>query len=66
LKRLLILPVVNLSMLTESLSRGEFVTTNLDDATMNWAFWPTLHNMSRNLKELYRNLEKRLMREPRI
>lgn len=61
LNRLLILPVVSLSMLTESLSRGEFVTTNLDRrqdelGTLAHGF----NNMSRSLKELYRTMEKKV------
>lgn len=61
LNRLLISPVVNLSLLTETLSRGEFVTTNLDRrrdelGTLASGF----NNMSRNLKELYKTLEKKV------
>lgn len=61
LNRLLILPVVNLSMLTESLSRGEFVTTNLDRRNDELGVLAHgFNNMSRNLKELYKNLEKKV------
>ena len=61
LNRLLILPVVNLSMLTESLSRGEFVTTNLDRRNDELGVLAQgFNNMSRSLKELYKNLEKKV------
>lgn len=61
LNRLLILPVVNLSMLTETLSRGEFVTTNLDRRNDELGVLAQgFNNMSRNLKELYKNLEKKV------
>lgn len=61
LNRLLILPVVNLSILTESLSRGEFVTTNLDRRKDELGVLAHgFNNMSRNLKELYKNLEKKV------
>ncbi len=61
LNRLLILPVVNLSMLTESLSRGEFVTTNLDRRNDELGVLAHgFNNMSRSLKELYKNLEKKV------
>jgi PAS domain S-box-containing protein len=61
LNRLLILPVVNLSILTESLSRGEFVTTNLDRRRDELGVLANgFNNMSRSLKELYKNLEKKV------
>lgn len=61
LNRLLILPVVNLSVLTETLSRGEFVTTNLDRRGDELGVLAHgFNNMSRNLKELYKNLEKKV------
>ncbi len=61
LNRLLILPVVNLSMLTETLSRGEFVTTNLDQRGDELGVLAHgFNNMSRNLKESYQTLEKKV------
>jgi PAS domain S-box-containing protein len=61
LNRLLILPVVNLSVLTQSLSRGEFVTTNLDQRRDELGVLAHGFNiMSRNLKELYKSLEEKV------
>ncbi len=61
LNRLLILPVVNLSVLTQSLSRGEFVTTNLDQRRDELGVLANGFNiMSRNLKELYKSLEEKV------
>lgn len=61
LNRLLILPVVNLSVLTQSLSRGEFVTTNLDRRRDELGVLAQGFNiMSRSLKELYRSLEEKV------
>ena len=61
LNRLLILPVVNLSVLTQSLSRGEFVTTNLDQRGDELGVLAHGFNiMSRNLKELYKSLEEKV------
>ncbi len=61
LNRLLILPVVNLSVLTQSLSRGEFVTTNLDRRRDELGVLAHGFNiMSRNLKELYKSLEEKV------
>lgn len=61
LNHLLILPVVNLSILTESLSKGEFVTTNLDRRKDEIGVLAHgFNNMSRNLKELYKTLEKKV------
>jgi PAS domain S-box-containing protein len=61
LNRLLILPVVNLSILTETLSRGEFVTTNLDRRRDELGVLAHgFNNMSRNLKDLYKDLEKKV------
>jgi PAS domain S-box-containing protein len=61
LNRLLILPVVNLSFLTESLSKGDFVTSNLDRRQDELGVLAHgFNNMSRSLKELYKNLEKKV------
>lgn len=61
LNYLLITPVVNLSILTETLSKGEFVTTNLDRRKDEIGVLAHgFNNMSRNLKELYKNLEKKV------
>lgn len=61
LNNLLILPVINLSILTETLSKGEFVTTNLDRRKDEIGVLAHgFNNMSRNLKELYKNLEKKV------
>ena len=61
LNRLLILPVVNLSILTENLSKGDFVTSNLDRRQDELGVLAHgFNNMSRSLKELYKNLEKKV------
>ncbi|MDP3429439.1 MAG: HAMP domain-containing protein, partial [Desulfomicrobium sp.] len=61
LNRLLILPVVNLSVLTQSLSRGEFVTTNLDRRRDELGVLAQGFNiMSHSLKELYKSLEEKV------
>jgi len=61
LNRLLILPVVNLSILTQSLSRGEFVTTNLDQRRDELGVLAHGFNiMSQSLKGLYKSLEEKV------
>jgi PAS domain S-box-containing protein len=61
LNRLLILPVVNLSVLTQSLSRGEFVTTNLDRRRDELGVLAQGFNiMSHSLKGLYKSLEEKV------
>jgi PAS domain S-box-containing protein len=61
LNRVLINPVVNLSSLTKSLARGQFVTTNLDQRQDELGVLAHGFNiMSRNLKEVYQDLEKKV------
>jgi PAS domain S-box-containing protein len=61
LNRLLILPVINLSVLTKNLSRGEFVTTSLDQRKDEIGVLADGFNtMSRSLKEVYRSLEDKV------
>jgi PAS domain S-box-containing protein len=61
LNRVLINPVVNLSSLTKSLARGQFVTTDLDQRNDELGVLAHGFNiMSRNLKEVYQDLEKKV------
>lgn len=61
LNRLLIQPVANLAELTETLARGEFVTSNLDRRSDELGVLAEGFNiMSRNLRELYRGLEQKV------
>jgi PAS domain S-box-containing protein len=61
LNRVLIGPVVNLSSLTKSLARGQFVTTDLDRRQDELGVLAEGFNiMSRNLKEVYADLEKKV------
>jgi PAS domain S-box-containing protein len=61
LNRVLINPVVNLSSLTKSLARGQFVTTDLDRRQDALGVLANGFNiMSRNLKEVYQDLEKKV------
>ena len=61
LNRVLIGPVINLSSLTKSLARGQFVTTDLDRRQDELGVLAEGFNiMSRNLKEVYDDLEKKV------
>lgn len=61
LNRQLILPVVNLSMLTQTLSKGEFVTTTLDRRRDELGVLAQgFNDMSRNLRDAYRTLERKV------
>lgn len=58
LNRQLIFPVVNLSMLTQTLSKGEFVTTTLDRRKDELGVLAQgFNDMSHNLREAYKDLE---------
>ena len=61
LNRQLILPVINLSMLTQTLSKGEFVTTTLDRRRDELGVLAQgFNDMSRNLRDAYRTLERKV------
>jgi len=61
LNRVLIGPVVKLSTLTQSLARGQFVTTKLDKRKDELGVLAHGFNiMSRNLEEVYQDLEKKV------